>query len=158
MSGKQSPSATIGVRYSAGIMSVRDILWNWSNDVISQDARLDPQSAVPGGLSERENCEYKPDILTGKGAEIEIHRNISSIILFAECPELTNNSIGKLVIDPYENATCSGIVLSSDNCLEMVALLNLERWIDTSDIPVEDILRDGDKTRLYSQRSIFETR
>jgi hypothetical protein len=57
------------------------------------DARLDPQRAITGRLSKRKNGEHKADVLPGQRAEIEIDSEISSVVLFAECPKVAHNAI-----------------------------------------------------------------
>lgn len=120
------------------------VLWRWSGckQTCTRDARLDPQCAITGGIAKRKHREHELDILPGQRTQIEIRYEIFAVVLFAECPEVTHDSIGELIIHAQQHATGCRATFTVNDPLEAVAVLHSEGWIDRADITIVDILWD----------------
>jgi len=111
-----------------------------SHVLLSHNARLHPERAVTGGITERKHSENKFDILPSQRAEIKINDEIFSIILFAECPEVAHESIGELIVHAQKHAAGCRAAFAVDDPLEAVTVLHFEGWVDRADIPIVDVL------------------
>ena len=78
------------------------------------------------------------------------------VISFAERPEFTHDPVGKLIIHAQQHATGRSASFTVDDGLEPVAALNLEGWIDRTNIAVVDILWNRDEAGVECRRAIFQ--
>ncbi len=135
--------AMMPARISMGKIIAGDCLRCWcrrNQRCRSHNSRFHPERAIAGGWSQGKNSKYESHILSCQGTKIEIDSKIFSIKSFAKCPEVMNNSIGKLIVHAEKNAARSGFILTVNDCLEMIARLNFERWINAADVSIENIL------------------
>jgi len=124
---------------------------------LPRDTRLNPQGAVTRSVTERQHGNYELDILPCQGTQVEIDSEIFAIILFAECPEIVDKSIGELIVHSQEHSAGSCAEFTANNRLEAVSALNFEGRINRADIAVIDILRDQQQTGTKCGRTVFKS-
>ena len=110
--------------------------------LLSRNTRLNPQGAITGGVAKRKDRDYELDILPSQRTEIEINSEVFAIVLFAKCPEVTDESIGELIVHAQEHAAGGGAEFAADDRLEAVSIFYFEGWIDRADISIALVFRD----------------
>ena len=80
-----------------------------------------------------------------------------TLISFAECPEISHETVSQLIIQTEEDSAGGCSVLTVDNCLEVIAVLNSVRGIYSTNVTVEYILRCRQQAGTINERAIFES-
>src|SRR5688500_4421650 len=93
--------------------------------------------------------------MSGERTEVEINSVITAIIVFIEFPEIAHKSVGQ-IIQTEENIAGGCLMLTSDNCMEAITILNFIGGIDTADVSIEYVLRNHQQAGTCNKFAILQ--
>ena len=119
--------------------------------------RPHPQSAVARGRPSCKNRQDEFDIPASQRTQVNVNRIELTFVSFTEwAPEGPDLIRASLIIEAEYYITICGAAFAVDDRAEAITALHPERRVETLNVSVLNVLREGEQTRACVSGSRFE--
>ena len=119
--------------------------------------RPHPQGAVACSSPSCKNRQDEFDIPASQRTQVNVNRIELTFVSFTEWPPEGPDRIrASLIIEAEYNITICGAAFTVDDRAEAITALHSERRVETLNISVLNVLREGEQTRACVSSSRFE--